>query len=214
MALPWLQHDELIPTRQSLLSRLKDCEDQDAWKVFFDTYWKLIYNAAVRSGLTEPEAQDVVQETVIAVSRNIPGFVYSPSKGSFKTWLMRQTAWRIAGQLRKRLPVQATDPTAPASRTSTGTAELERFPDPAMPQLEALWAEEWENNLVDAAFRRLKDRVDAKHLQIYDLCVRRKWPVSKVANDLHVATATVYVAKHRVGILLKRELLRLQREPY
>ena len=106
---PKLQLDELIPTRQSLLSRLKDCDDQEAWRVFFDTYWKLIYNAAIRAKLSEAEAQDVVQETVIAIARKIPEFVYDPSKGSFKTWLMRQTAWRIAGQIRKRLPVAPPD---------------------------------------------------------------------------------------------------------
>src|SRR5437660_4112070 len=98
--------DELIPTRASLLGRLKDWKDEASWKVFFDTYWKFIYNAAIRAGLTDAEAQDVVQETVIAVSRKIPAFVYDASRGSFKTWLMRQTRWRILGQLRKRMPIE------------------------------------------------------------------------------------------------------------
>ena len=83
-----------------------------------------------------------------------------------------------------------------------------------MPHLEELWAEEWENNLMEAAFQRIKKHVDAKHLQIYDLCVRKKWPVSKVARDLHVNAATVYMAKHRVGALFKKELLRLQKQPF
>ena len=50
--------DELIPTRQSLLSRLKDWEDRDGWKQFFDTYWRLIYTIALKAGLTETEAED------------------------------------------------------------------------------------------------------------------------------------------------------------
>ena len=41
----------MLPTRQSLLSRLKNWNDHDGWKVFFDTYWKLIYKAARESGL-------------------------------------------------------------------------------------------------------------------------------------------------------------------
>jgi len=40
--------DELIPTRQSLLGRLKDWEDQASWREFFDTYWRLIYLAKHR----------------------------------------------------------------------------------------------------------------------------------------------------------------------
>lgn len=202
--------NEIIPTRRSLLSRLRNWDDQEAWRVFFDTYWKLIYNAAIRAGLNEAEAQDVVQETVIGISRKIPEFVYDPAKGSFKTWLMRQTTWRIAGQLRKRLPVETALATP---RTGGRTTAMERVPDPAIPALESLWDEEWENNLLDAAFRRIRSKVDAKQLQIYDLCVRKRWPASKVAQDLRVGTARVYLAKHRVGNLLKKELLDLKRKP-
>src|SRR5206468_8670774 len=93
---------ELCPTRQSLLSRLRSWDDQESWKDFFDTYWRLIYNAAVRAGLTEPEAQDVVQETLLSVAKKIPEFKYDSRKGSFKTWLMCLIRWRIANQFRKR----------------------------------------------------------------------------------------------------------------
>ena len=53
--------DELIPTRWSLICRLKDWNDQVGWREFFDTYWKLIYSVAIKAGLTDAEAQDVVQ---------------------------------------------------------------------------------------------------------------------------------------------------------
>jgi hypothetical protein len=46
---------EFIPTRQSLLSRLKDWNDKESWEAFFDTYWKLIYNAAIKAGLTDAD---------------------------------------------------------------------------------------------------------------------------------------------------------------
>ena len=199
--------DEFIPTRRSLLSRLKDWNDQESWKVFFDTYWKLIYNAALRAGLTEAEAQDVVQETIIAVSKKIPTFVYDPGKGSFKTWLMRQTNWRILGQFRKRMPLAVSKAD---DRTSTGTGTIDRVPDPALPRLEALWDQEWESNLVDAALNRVKARVDAKHYQIFDLCVRKKWPISKVANDFKLNAARVYLIRHRIATLLKKEITHLR----
>ena len=150
--------NEVIPTRQSLLSRLRDWNDQESWKVFFDTYWKLIYNAAIRAGLTDAEAQDVVQETVLAVSKHIPQFEYDPAKGSFKSWLLRQTGWRIAGQLRKRMPVRFGKPNA---HTSTRTATIERVPDPATSALEGLWDEEWERNLMDAAVKLMDNNISA-----------------------------------------------------
>ena len=198
---------ELIPTRQSLLSRLKDWNDEDSWKAFFDTYWKLIYHAAIRAGLTQSEAQDVVQETIMAVAKQIPGFVYDPTKGSFKTWLMRQTNWRILGQLRKRMKVEISRPEV---STSTDTSTIDRVPDPAEPALNVLWDEEWETNLLEAAMRRLKAKVDGKHYQIFDLCVRQKWPVSKVAHDLKISAARVYLVKHRIGSLLRKEIAYLK----
>ena len=198
---------EFIPTRQSLLSRLKEWSDQDSWQVFFNTYWKLIYNAAIRSGLNDAEAQDVVQETVIAVSKNIPA--YDAAKGGFKTWLMQQTRWRIMGQLRKRMPIEVM-----ASRdTSTGTSVIERIPDSAAPPLDALWDEEWEQTIMEAAMNRVKVRSDAKQFQIFDLCVRKKWPVSRVAKDLNISPARVYLAKHRIGNLIKKEVKYLRTKP-
>src|SRR3954453_4758436 len=96
--------NELIPTRQSLLDRLKDWQNEESWKVFFDTYWKLIYSAAAKAGLSDAEAQDVVQETVISVYKSLPDFEYDPKLGSFKGWLLKLTRWRIIDQLRKRRP--------------------------------------------------------------------------------------------------------------
>ena len=68
------QTGEFIPTRYSLLSRLQDWDDQESWKDFFDTYWRLIYSFALKAGLTDAEAQDVVQETVMCVARDIDKF--------------------------------------------------------------------------------------------------------------------------------------------
>ena len=61
----------LVATRRSLVNRLANWDDQRRWQEFFDTYWKLIYSAARKSGLTDAEAQEVVQETVITVAKKI-----------------------------------------------------------------------------------------------------------------------------------------------
>ena len=57
--------------------RLRD--DDASWQEFFDIYWRLIHRFALKAGLTEDEAIDVVQDTVITVSRNMPGFRYEPA---------------------------------------------------------------------------------------------------------------------------------------
>ena len=141
--------EELIPTRDSLLSRLKDQRDEESWRDFFNTYWKLVYGVALNAGLTEQEAQDVVQETVITVARRIPEFKYDPAVCSFKSWLLNLTRWRIVDQLRKRPPNRAR-PCFRADRAPR-TATIERIADPAGLCLEAMWDEEWQQHLLSVA---------------------------------------------------------------
>ena len=77
--------DEFIPTRESLLRRLKDWKDDDSWQEFFKTYKRLIYSTALKSGLSEAEAEEVLQETVISVAKTIKEFKYDRKRCTFKS---------------------------------------------------------------------------------------------------------------------------------
>lgn len=197
------ENEKYLPTRQSLLSRLKDWNDQESWKEFFDTYWKLIYNTAIRSGLSDCEAQEVVQETVISMAKNIPGFEYDPSKGSFKNWMLKATNWRIRDQFKKRRP----DRLAPRERadTTARTDAIERIADPNAADPGAVWDELWESNLVDTAIERVKRRVDPKQFQVFDLCVLQNLKPRKVAKMMQLSAPHVYLMKHRVSKQVKKE---------
>ena len=87
------------------------------------------------------------------------------------------------------------------------------MPDPRGFSLESIWDQEWEKNLVDVALERVKKCVSAKHYQIYYLNILKKMPVRTVAKTLGVNAAQVYLAKHRVGNVLKREIRGLEASP-
>ncbi|HKS38057.1 MAG TPA: sigma-70 family RNA polymerase sigma factor [Verrucomicrobiae bacterium] len=200
--------DPLIPTRRSLLSRLKNLDDQESWKDFFDTYARLIYGVAIRAGLSDTEAQEVVQETVIAVSRNIGNFKYDRAKGTFKSWLLHTARWRIADQLRRRRPGA---PGFRRERDKTArTATIERIPDPAGPELDAIWDAEWEKHIFEGAIARVKTQIKAKQYQIFDLYVIKQWPVERIVRTLGVSVGQVYLAKYRVTRLLSKEIKALE----
>lgn len=205
------QIEDLLPTRRTLLSRLKDWNDQENWRVFFDTYWRLIYSTAIKGGLTDAEAQDAVQETVISVMKSLRTFQYDPQKGSFKGWLLQLTRWRILDQLKQRDPRLAGRKRQ--AETSTRTATIDRLADPSGPALEAVWDQEWEANLLEAAIARVKQKVDPKHYQIFDLHVFKKWPVAKVARSLRITAARVYLTRHRIANLVKKEVADLRAKP-
>ena len=202
--------DELIPTRATLIRRLKDWQDQSSWQDFFDTYWRLIYGVAIKGGLTAAEAQDVVQETMISVAKHMPTFEYDPAIGSFKTWLLNMTRWRITDQLRKRGPFAASHPAS--EDTATGTRTVDKVVDPASRDLDALWDAEWEKNLLDAAMAKVKRRLDPQKYQIFDLYVNKDWPPEKVAATFGISVDQVYLAKHRTTELIKEEVKRLEKE--
>jgi RNA polymerase sigma factor (sigma-70 family) len=194
----------LLATRRSLVERLTNWQDQQNWQEFFETYWRLIYGVARQSGLTDAESQDVVQETVITVAKNITK--YEREAGSFKGWLLHITRWRIADQFRKRAPATAQSPTRGMSRD---TATIERVPDGF--DLRASWDAEWQQHVFQAALLRVKRRVDAKHYQIFDCLVVKQWPAAKVAESLSVSIAQVYIVKHRLSAQLKKEVAVLEK---
>jgi RNA polymerase sigma-70 factor (ECF subfamily) len=199
--------DGFIPTRRSLITRLKNWDDQESWKDFFDTYWKLIYGVAIKAGLSDAEAQEVVQETIIAVAKQMEGFKYDPQIGSFKGWLLHTTRWRISDQLRKRRgQARGIERDYKTSRTAT----VERIPDPAGSNLEEIWEKEWRDNLFAAAIARVRRRVDPRQYQIFDLYVIKQLPVKKVVALLDVKPGQVYLAKHRISELVKKEITDLE----
>jgi RNA polymerase sigma factor (sigma-70 family) len=201
--------DPFIPTRSTLLSRLKNFDDDRSWRRLFDTYWKLIYGVALKAGLRDVEAQEVVQETVIAVSRNIGSFQYDRAKCSFKTWLLTVTRSRISNQFRRR---RKHAPLLDNSEDESGVDRLDQLPDERGNGLARLWDEEWERNLMDAAIERVKKQVPAEQFQMFDFYVLREWPAEKVARALGVSTALVYLAKHRVGKRVQLELKQIEHE--
>ena len=202
--------DELIPTRATLIHRLKDWQDQTSWQDFFDTYWQLIYGVAVRRGLTKSEAEDVVQLTMISVAKHMPGFKYDPAIGTFKAWLLNMTRWRITDQLRKRLPLAE----YPEDSVGTGSGDPKTDDETSytLPELEKLWDDEWEKNLLHAATAKARRRLDPKQYQIFDCYVNKEWPPERIAKAFGISSNQVYLAKHRMTALIKEEAERIQKE--
>jgi RNA polymerase sigma factor (sigma-70 family) len=205
----WSTHDSLS-TRSTLLERLRNLDDQASWRVFFETYWKLIYNVARKAGLSDPEAEDVVQETVISVAKKIPGFRYDPAKGSFKSWLLLITRRRINDQLRRvyRSGLRA----AQGEETSLA---IESVADPSLGPdevIEVLWEQEWRKHLLEIALVRARQQTNPKHYQAFDYCVFQNIHPAEVGRMLGLNIAQVYLAKHRIGVTLRRIIAGLEAE--
>jgi RNA polymerase sigma-70 factor (ECF subfamily) len=202
--------DRSLATRRSLVDGLANWRDRRHWQDFHKTYSKLIYAFARRAGLTDAEANDALQETLLTVARRAEGFHYDPARGSFKGWLLQIARWRVADQFQKRLPAQ---PHLARTGGTARTATIARAIDPAGPELEAVWNSEWYANLLATALERVKRKISPRQYQIFDCYVVKEWPAQRVQRDLGVNLAQVYLAKHRVAALLKKEIEALQASP-
>ena len=202
--------DDLLPTRRSLLGRLKDWRDDASWQEFFDTYWRLIYSVALKAGLSPVEAEEVVQDTVLSVAKAMRDFRYDPQRGSFKGWLLQLTGWRITNHFNRRSARGVRGENPPPGDASDAEAATPAPTFAVAPELERLWEAEWEENLMHAALQRVRAQVNPKQFQIFDLYVLKHKPAKEVQQFLGVSTTEVYLAKHRVGRLIRKEAARLR----
>jgi RNA polymerase sigma-70 factor (ECF subfamily) len=198
-----------IPTRRSLLERLKNLEDEASWKDFFETYWKLIYCVALKAGLRPADAEDVVQETVITVAKTIEKYRYNPDV-TFKGWLHHLVRIKVANFFRRqgRQPLLLDDVTL----TRDGdVSKLEHIANPEVTVLDAVWEEEWQKNLIEAALERLKSRVKTQHYQAFYLHIIKGQSVAQVAHAMNVSRANVYLIRHRLKKLFEKAVAQVQK---
>lgn len=189
-------------TRRSLILKLADWKDQRSWEEFYRTYWRLIHSVAIKAGLSDQEAWDVVQETVLTIAKQARKNAYDPSKGSFKTWLWNVTRWRINDQFRHRRK----DTAASAESDQGDPTPLDMVPDVGNSSFDKIWDKEWQDNIMKAALERVKIKVAPKQFQIYYYNVINRMKASEVQKKLGVSLTQVYLAKHRVGSLLRKEI--------
>jgi RNA polymerase sigma factor (sigma-70 family) len=212
--------DDPLPTRASLLNRLKDTGDEASWEEFHRTYRGLLVGVARRAGLNEHEAAEAVQDTLIALVKKIPEFRYEPGKDSFKGWLLQIVRWKIIDLVRRRRRLgsstEGEEPSSVAARLAL-TENLEgdsvsipaNTPDPRQ-DFKAIWDAEWERHLLTQALARVKRLAKPEHYAIYHLHVVEEHPLAEVRRTLGVSAAAVYLAKHRVGAMVKKEVSRLR----
>ncbi len=191
--------DELIPTRASLLGRLKNSQDQASWQEFFDTYWSLIYGVARKAGLSDADAKEVLEGTLASVAEHMPKFRYDPEIGSFKAWLHQLVRLQIISRTLKRRPSGAPSREVSGAESNSSAKALDQ-----------VWETEWKTNLQNAAVANVKRRLDPRRFQIYDLQANKQWPAEKVAALLALPVGEVTAAKQDISEMIQAEVKRVE----
>lgn len=184
-------------TSTTLLRRLgQDPTNQDAWEVFVDRYGLLVFGWCRRWGLQEADAEDVTQNVLLELAKQMHRFAYDP-KGSFRAWL-RTIAYRSWCRF------------VADRQDAPNAADLDRLRVPAagddfLQQLER----ESDRELLDLAMGLVRLRVEPRTWEAFRLTAVEEHPGAIVAERLKMKVGTVFVARGKVQKMLRDEIRRL-----
>lgn len=172
-------------TRPSLLLRLRDRSDADAWRTFDAIYRPMLRRFALARGLSEVDADDVTQHCLTAFYDHIGDFAYDPARGRFKGWLRTLVNNRVRDLLRSRRDRQP----------ATGFFErLPRHDESPEAVFDRIWLEEhlWH------CLRELRNEVEARTFRAFELYVINERPIDEVCAALDLKPNNVYTIKWRL----------------
>jgi RNA polymerase sigma factor (sigma-70 family) len=194
---------ETLQTRPSLLVRLRDPRDQEAWRTFLDLYAPLIYGFGRKNGLQDADAADLTQSVLVAVNASIGRLDYDPAKGTFRGWLFGVAR----NQLGKWRRSQGKD------RASGDTEDLRQLAEhPAPIDASDWWELEYQRQCFVVAAQRIRPQVqEASWQAFWQTAVDGRTP-SDVAAELNLSLGALYTAKSRVLALIKKEIQTLVEE--
>lgn len=185
-------------TSPSLLVRLRDTCDQDAWKRFMETYTPLVYGYCRRRGFQEADSADVAQEVMSQVIRSITTFEYQPAKGRFRDWLGAVVRSKVSRWHRKK----SRDPAATAAPETEDLVAETVGPDQD-------WDEQFNAYVLREAMNCAKPDFDSKNWRAFEMVWLEGKSPAETAAATGLAISAVYVAKSRVLKRLEREVLRI-----
>ncbi len=190
-------------TRASLLVRLRDGGDAEAWQEFVRLYAPVIYGFARKRGLQDADAADLMQEVLRSLSTAARRLEYDPARGSFRGWLFTVTRNKIFNFLEGR------------SRRVLGSGDSrvqERLEQEAGPDgdLSAEWEADYQRRLVAQAMDTIKTEFQPSTWEAFVLTAVQDESPQQAAARVGLSVGAVYVAKSRVIARLRQEIERLK----
>ena len=180
-------------TRSTLLERVKNRSDDEAWQEFDAIYRPLLRRFASARGLTHADADDVVQHCLVTISRHIGDFDYDPRRGKFKAWLRTIINNRIRNLARGQRDYSA------------GSHDFDRLSNrEATP--EALFDRLWREEHLRHCLNRVTSEVDESTFKAFRAYVLEEQPVEQVCRAHNMTRNQVQLIKWRVTNKLRQHM--------
>ena len=182
-------------TRASLLVRLRDAGDAQAWTDFVDLYAPLVYGYALKQGLQDADASDLCQEVLRAVAGAAGRFEYDPRLGRFRNWLFTMVRRKLIN-LRQRRVVRGSGDDAMHTM-------LDQLPASNGDDPDAEWERDWQRRLFAWACEQARRDTNDRTWRAFWATAVDGRSGKEVAAELGLTVAAVYLARGRVTARLK-----------
>jgi RNA polymerase sigma-70 factor (ECF subfamily) len=193
-------------TDPRLLEAAKDWSNDAGWREFYDRYAPAIRRHACASGLSETEAEDVVQETMMKVTRYLPRFEYDRTVCRFRTWLNQIVNQRIFESLQQRKRGVFSESSLDELHEAVHATEVTA--DDPVAQADA------ERRLLEACLARVRAKAKPRHWQVFEAHALHGFSAQKTARLHNTTAANVWVIRHRLVKALRSEWRRLLEKPF
>ncbi|MEM8945602.1 MAG: sigma-70 family RNA polymerase sigma factor [Planctomycetota bacterium] len=187
----------MFTTKNSLIFRIRDSSDRDAWSHFVDIYGPLVYRYGRRRGLQDADAADLSQTVLTEVSHCIDRFDYDPALGRFRNWLMVIARYKLSALTRDR---------SKQIGTSAALTHDRLDQQPAADEFSTLWEAEYQNYLFRWAANLVRDEIEERTWQAFWRTAVENKTSSDVATELGMRVGTVYAAKCRVILRIRQKI--------
>ena len=141
-------------TRTSLLVRVKNREDSQAWCEFVGLYRPILLRYARARGLNHVDAEDVAQQCLATITEKMASFEYDPSRGRFRAWLRTMVNHRIQN-VRARRREQIAD-----------SGDFKR-PQEREPSPEEAWDQIWQEEHLKYCLEQIRTLVESKTFEAF-----------------------------------------------
>jgi RNA polymerase sigma factor (sigma-70 family) len=176
-------------TRPSLLMRLREPRDAEAWQTFVEVYGPLVYRHGRRRGLGHQDAEDVTQKVFSRIMDAIRSFTYQPALGRFRDWL----GTLVRNEINRFLKQENRPDRLNKGVTSEGVLE-----GLTSPEAETEWSADFHTHLLQIALERSRPRFEEETWRAFEGVWLQQLPAARVAADIGKPLDWVYVAKSRV----------------